>query len=926
METRSDIQIISYNLHGYNQGFHVVRDLACRDDISIFLLQEHWLTPSNLVKFEENFPKYDCFGCSAMNKSVEKGVLRGRPYGGLMTLINKKLSKYAKLLCACERYIVIAIDNLLLVNVYFPCNGTPQRDLICEEILDNLQYWKSKYPNYNCIIGGDFNTCLSSPVCSVSKQINKFMTDSGLFRCDSLGGATNKPTFRNEAQNSSSFIDYFFCSDLNIISDFDVLEPDVNFSDHSPIILACRSDLFHINDVHNNAQSVDDNGASQVSYLRWDHADVLSYFNLTGHYLQSVYDELDLLDACNNPCETIESIYQHISDILLMCSTACIPSCKKSFFKYWWEQEFDILKETAAESCRAWKSAGRPRGGPIFNKYRSDKNAYRKAIREGERKEKNSYSNDLHEALAGKDGPSFWKSWRAKFESNRHSFTHINGVTDPVIITDMFARHFSVACSHTTKTGAENLKQQYEGMRPTYCGSPHSEKYEMDAELIEQVISKLKRGKAAGLDSLTAEHLQYCHSLLPCILAKLFNSMLHFNYVPISFGQSYTVPLYKNHGNVYSKSPTVEDFRGISISSILSKVFEHCIFTRYEGFLVTSENQFGFKKKSGCTHAIYTLRRTVEYYTSAGSTVNICSLDLSKAFDKMNHHGLFITLMKRRVPVNLLVLFEHWFNTCFTCVKWSSCYSAFFKLCCGVRQGGVLSPYFFAIYIDSLVHRVKSLTIGCVIHSVNFSILLYADDILLLAPTVTALKQLLIVCEVELKSLDMCINVNKSACIRVGPRYKSNCSNITTSDGQSLSWATSVRYLGIVIINAVSFSCSFKHSKAAFYRAFNAIFGKVGRIASENVTIELLSKKCLPILLYAIEVCPLSKSNINELQFAVTGAVMKIFDTKSKDIANTCAAFFGLRNISTLINTRQNKFLFDLNAKESIMFKTLCSL
>ena len=282
--------------------------------------------------------------------------------------------------------------------------------------------------------------------------------------------------------------------------------------------------------------------------------------------------------------------------------------------------------------------------------------------------------------------------------------------------------------------------------------------------------------------------------------------------------------------------------------------------------------------------------------------------------------------MKRRVPVNLLVLLEHWFNTCFTCVKWGSCHSAFFKLCCGVRQGGVLSPYFFAIYIDSLVLKVKSLTIGCAIHSVNFSILLYADDILLLAPTATALKQLLIVCEVELKSLDMCINVNKSACIRVGPRYKSNCSNITTSDGQSFSWATSVRYLGIVILNAASFCCSFKHSKAAFYRACNAIFGKVGRVASENVIIELLSKKCLPILLYAIEVCPLSKSNISELQFAVTGAVMKIFDTKSKDIANTCAELFGVRSISSLVDTRQNKFLFDLNAKESIMFKTLCSL
>jgi len=97
--------------------------------------------------------------------------------------------------------------------------------------------------------------------------------------------------------------------------------------------------------------------------------------------------------------------------------------------------------------------------------------------------------------------------------------------------------------------------------------------------------------------------------------------------------------------NVYSKSVSVDDFRGISISSVISKVFEHCILDRYGGFLISSDNQFGFKKKSSCTHAIYTLRSVVDYYVNNGSTVNICALDISKAFDKMNHHGLFLKLM-----------------------------------------------------------------------------------------------------------------------------------------------------------------------------------------------------------------------------------------------------------------------------------------
>ena len=115
----------------------------------------------------------------------------------------------------------------------------------------------------------------------------------------------------------------------------------------------------------------------------------------------------------------------------------------------------------------------------------------------------------------------------------------------------------------------------------------------------------MKLGKAAGLDGFTAEHLHYCNSILPCVLSKLFNNcMMAIGRVPTSFGQSYTVPILKTTVNIYSKSVSVDDFRGISISSVIS---EHCILDRYGGFLLTSDNQFGFKKKSSCAHAIYTM-------------------------------------------------------------------------------------------------------------------------------------------------------------------------------------------------------------------------------------------------------------------------------------------------------------------------------
>ena len=87
-------------------------------------------------------------------------------------------------------------------------------------------------------------------------------------------------------------------------------------------------------------------------------------------------------------------------------------------------------------------------------------------------------------------------------------------------------------------------------------------------------------------------------------------------------------------------------------------------------------------------------------------------------------------------------------------------------------------------------------------HSV-YSVL-YADDILLLAPSVTQLEKLLRKCEEELSYLDMVINVKKSEIF--GPRYDVRCKEITTSAGNSISWANQMRYLGVFIVKSRVFT------------------------------------------------------------------------------------------------------------------------
>jgi len=158
---------------------------------------------------------------------------------------------------------------------------------------------------------------------------------------------------------------------------------------------------------------------------------------------------------------------------------------------------------------------------------------------------------------------------------------------------------------------------------------------------------------------------------------RKLGKMLGCSHVPGCFGMSYTVPIIKSNVRANSNTITVDDFRGISISHIISKVFGHCVLERYCDYLNTSDNQFGFKKGMSFGHAIYALRSAIDYYVYYGSTVNVCSLDLSKAFDTMNHHALFLKLMERKIPCNLLSVLEKWFAVGISCVKWGSSYSIF---------------------------------------------------------------------------------------------------------------------------------------------------------------------------------------------------------------------------------------------------------
>ena len=136
-------------------------------------------------------------------------------------------------------------------------------------------------------------------------------------------------------------------------------------------------------------------------------------------------------------------------------------------------------------------------------------------------------------------------------------------------------------------------------------------------------------------------------------------------------------------------------------------------------------------------------------YMFEGSPVFACFLDASKAFDLVNHEILFNRLLDKGLPIHLTRFLLSWYKESFPVTN-------------GVRQGGVLSPILFTLYMDDLLN---DLTIGCFWDSVYAGAFCYADDLVLLAPTPSALRIMISLCEEFARKRGLKFNASKTQLI-----------------------------------------------------------------------------------------------------------------------------------------------------------------
>ena len=188
------------------------------------------------------------------------------------------------------------------------------------------------------------------------------MNAHGLSRCDNLSQYCGQPTYVNPALNHQSCIDFILlASNITETSCFEILDPDINFSDHLPIYVTVTCDI----PPNGKSKETTNNVLLPCQYfLRWDKADTNSYYYYTGHHLQHI---LQALDNSIKNCETllpsiIDNIYNdNISVLATGANIFFVPARQTNFYKFWWDKELSAVKEAAVESNRLWKASRKPR-------------------------------------------------------------------------------------------------------------------------------------------------------------------------------------------------------------------------------------------------------------------------------------------------------------------------------------------------------------------------------------------------------------------------------------------------------------------------------------------------------------------------------------------------------------------------------------
>ena len=647
-----------------------------------------------------------------------------------------------------------------------------------------------------------------------------------------------------------------------------------NLSDHSPIFVTLKYDSYvdQTFDNNNNNQNINSQPVEKRSFFDWSHttAENISNYKFTlDYFLDSIDFADDLLECRNLFCEMhTDSIIDYFEAIVLAMISATCMSIPEVIIDNngnyniipGWNLYVRESKEKSIYWHNIWKLADRPIQGQLANIRKHTREKYHQAIKFAKRNKDKFIQNKVADSLKFKNFSEFWK------EVNK--LKPIKKQTNSKIVDDEFG---DGNISNLFKSKYDNIYNEFEtsydhiihmneGIRYKCVNNLCNIDHEISVDLVKECIKKLKKDKNDPNHEISSNNIIYGTDKLAFHLTNIFNLFITHGVTNDSLNESVFIPIPKNKRKSLCDS---SNYRAIALCSIIGKLFEYVLLSKLNSMTVSNEYQLGFKDNVSTTYCSFLINQTIQYYLNNDSNVLCLFLDASKAFDRVRHDKLFPYLIGRNICPLILRIIAIMYAQNSARVRWNSSISESFYMTCGVKQGGILSPFLFNLYLETLINSITNSKIGCHVGNKPANIFSYADDIVILAPTVNSLKQLIRIIDIFKEDFSINFNPDKSFILFYSNSDFNGYFNIFL-DNVKIQVMSQGKHLGFNMVNNREIY-EIKSFINDIYVRSNVIKNNFKQLDSQ-VKKELFNSHCLS--LYGCELWDLQSKHIIELEIA----------------------------------------------------------
>ena len=443
----------------------------------------------------------------------------------------------------------------------------------------------------------------------------------------------------------------------------------------------------------------------------------------------------------------------------------------------WWTEEVREAVKKKSVAFRKWMKRRNPESRA---EYEAARNEAERVKTRAKREAWERLGNELEDDMQGtkKLVYSIAKSYRRKDESGVNTIKNKEGelLTEEDEVDERWKEYFSELLNP-----AEVERPIDEEVTPRT--EPNSL---ITTNEIKDAIKLMKNGKSPGSDGIPVEILKGNEDIVKW-LARVFNVAWSEGRVPSDWGKAIICKIFKNGDRTECKN-----YRGISLLSQVGKIYERVLEKRLRTAVEDKleEGQYGFRPQRGTTDAIFTLKMIMEKNWEWDQHVYIAFVDLEKAFDRLPRKEIWETLEDPIYMIEppLVRAIKSLYRNNVSAVRTQLRENNWFDVTEGVRQGGVISPLLFVLFMDRCMKRLR--------FGREVTTLAYADDIAIVTKSHTKLQDTLNAWNEEMNTSGMKINANKTEVMMMAREKEDFEIEI---DGTKLKLVEDFKYLGVQI-------------------------------------------------------------------------------------------------------------------------------